>query len=62
MTRREACLILSVSDNCNIKHLQEAYKRIMILNHPDSGGSTYLASKINEAKELLKQTAKEIKH
>ncbi|PSN30421.1 Mitochondrial import inner membrane translocase subunit TIM14 [Blattella germanica] len=33
--------------------MNEAHKRIMALNHPDRGGSPLLASKINEARDLL---------
>ena len=53
MNLREACLILNVSDNENIKKIRESYKKLMMLNHPDSGGSTYISSKINEAKDFL---------
>ena len=53
MSKREAALILGVSPVAQKKKVQEAHKRIMILNHPDKGGSPYLAAKINEAKDFL---------
>jgi hypothetical protein len=31
----------------------EAYKKVMILNHPDRAGNPFFASKINQAKDLL---------
>ncbi|XP_074658134.1 mitochondrial import inner membrane translocase subunit TIM14-like [Tubulanus polymorphus] len=53
MSRREAGLILGVSPNVNKSKLKDAHKKIMLANHPDKGGSPYLAAKINEAKDQL---------
>ncbi|KAF0308276.1 Mitochondrial import inner membrane translocase subunit TIM14 [Amphibalanus amphitrite] len=53
MSRREASLVLGVSPSANAKRIKDAHKRIMLLNHPDRGGSPYLAAKINEAKDVI---------
>ena len=53
MSRREAALIMAISSNASSKKVKEAHKRIMLLNHPDRGGSPFVAAKINEAKEVL---------
>ena len=58
MTKREAALILGVSPSSTQKRFRSAHRRIMLLNHPDKGGSPYLAAKINQAKDFLDSASK----
>ncbi|KAF3333629.1 mitochondrial import inner membrane translocase subunit TIM14-1 [Carex littledalei] len=53
MNKREAAMILGVRENAPTDKVKEAHKKVMVANHPDAGGSHYLASKINEAKDML---------
>lgn len=53
MTRREAALVLGVRETSEKKKILQAYRKLALLNHPDSGGSTFIAAKINEAKDKM---------
>lgn len=53
MSRREAAAILGVRETSTKQQIKDAHRKIMMLNHPDRGGSPFIASKINEASETL---------
>ncbi len=37
MSKREASLILAIRESSTKKEIREAHRRLMMLNHPDSG-------------------------
>jgi len=53
MSRREAAQILGLRESAPEAKVKESHRKIMIANHPDQGGSEYVATKINEAKDVL---------
>ncbi|EFC42270.1 predicted protein [Naegleria gruberi] len=56
MSKKEALDVLGFGKT--VKHVTEEdvkkrHRKLMLLNHPDNGGSAYISSKINESKDYL---------
>jgi len=53
MSSDEARQILGVKPNANKDEITSAFKKLMLVNHPDKGGSQYIAAKIIQPKQIL---------
>jgi len=53
MTRQNALETLGLSEGATTDEIIQAHRKMMKKNHPDVGGSKYIASQLNAAKDIL---------
>lgn len=53
MSRAEALEVLGLDDGADEATIEEAYKTLIKKNHPDQGGTDWIAARLNEARATL---------
>ncbi|MES1913438.1 MAG: hypothetical protein MHM6MM_005627 [Cercozoa sp. M6MM] len=59
MDKSEAAMILGCRITANQAQIKQRFQVVMKHNHPDFGGSPYITSKINDARNIMIKSAEE---
>jgi hypothetical protein len=53
MSAQEAARILGIAEDSGIETIVDAHRKLIAKVHPDTGGTSELAARVNEARDLL---------
>lgn len=53
LSRDQAFEVLGLKHGASADDIRAAHRKLLMANHPDKGGSTFLAAQINQAKDVL---------
>ncbi len=53
MSAAEARALLGVGEEAGLDEIRDAHRRLISRVHPDTGGSTELATRVNSARDIL---------